>query len=93
MLCFSVVKHYCYCLKFSRIDEENKIEVWFNFSFSMLLLLPSVYNLMMEGTFFTEVPVQPVNLHYGNNSWLPAYGFETPAPLLSKEEYYEKNGK
>lgn len=58
----------------------------------MLLSLVDYGHLMMEDSVFSQVQVQSVDLHYGNNSWLPAYGFQTPAALLSKEEYVENNG-
>lgn len=51
-----------------------------------------VTDIMMEDTVFSQLQVQSVDLHYGNNSWLPAYGFQTPAALLNKEEYIENNG-
>lgn len=40
----------------------------------------------------TDWPGQALDLN-GSNSWLPAYGFQTPSALLEREDFIGSPGK
>ncbi|VEN58747.1 unnamed protein product, partial [Callosobruchus maculatus] len=48
--------------------------------------------MRMEEVAFSEWPGQPVDLDGGGNPWLPAYGCQTPAALLEREDFLGNPG-
>lgn len=45
----------------------------------------------MEEVALQDWPGPPVDLS-GNNSWMPAYGFQTPSALLEKDDFIGNPG-
>lgn len=45
----------------------------------------------MEEIAFSDWPGQPIDGNPGANSWLPAYGFQTPSALLLEREDFLGN--
>lgn len=60
--------------------------------YMLLPLVDRVNDLKMEDIAFSDWPGQPVDLNNGNNPWLPAYGFQTPATLLEREDFIGNPG-
>lgn len=45
----------------------------------------------MEEVALQDWPGPPVDIS-GNNSWMPAYGFQTPSALLEKDDFIGNPG-
>lgn len=51
----------------------------------LLLLVDRVNDLKMEDMEYSEWSEQSEEITCSNNSWLPAYGFQTPTTLLERD--------